>query len=307
MAIYEGEHLTTNEIPQQSAIALRMIFACVNDAGVPAETIDLLRDACMDRNIAFLEVNAREFDYDPSRRLVAGDLMYRSATSMAAIRAEQFLYAPGVATFYMGADDRLFFIATTQWLHFQRAGLLVPETLFCAAMNRPRLDGWVARLGGFPILAKMGGSAGIGVILIDSPSGLYSFVDYALSLGRQPALTRYIRDAVHWRVVVVGGRVIAAFTTEAPPGDFRAHAHNRAGSFTDSPPAAIATLAIDAVRVTRLEFGGVDILERSDGCYVLESNFPCYFARAQVAGGIDTAGAMVDHLMHKAAGTSDSN
>jgi len=34
--------------------------------------------------------------------------------------------------------------------------------------------------------------------------------------------------------------------------------------------------------------------------YVLESNFPFYTPHAQVIGGIDVTGAMIDHLLRKA-------
>jgi hypothetical protein len=34
--------------------------------------------------------------------------------------------------------------------------------------------------------------------------------------------------------------------------------------------------------------------------YVLESNFPFYTPHAQLIGGIDVAGAMLDHLLRKA-------
>lgn len=60
-------------------------------------------------------------------------------------------------------------------------------------------------------------------------------------------------------------------------------------------------MAVTATRASRLEFGGVDVLEAPDGrLHVLESNFPYYFGQAQVVAGIDMAGAMVEHLMAKA-------
>ena len=278
-----------------------MTFACVNDR-VPAVILDLLREACRTREVEFLEIDVREFDFDPQRRLLPGDLLFRPGTTTAALRVEQFLYAPGVATFYAGSDDRLFFISMTQWLLFERAGLPVPPTVYCSSANRVLLDAWIPRLGGYPVLAKMGGSGGIGVIMLESPATLYSFVEYALALGRQPALSAYIRDAVHWRIIVIGTRVVAALTCEPQRGDFRANAPNSAGIYTTDPPPVVAALAIEAVRVTRLEFGGVDIVERADGSYVLESNFPFYFPHAQVEGGIDVAGAMLDHLLQKAGG-----
>ena len=34
--------------------------------------------------------------------------------------------------------------------------------------------------------------------------------------------------------------------------------------------------------------------------YLLEANFPCYYAQAQLKGGVDVAGAMVDYLLSQA-------
>lgn len=279
----------------------RVVFACVNDR-VTSLTLDPLREACEARGIEYRQFDALEFDYDPAHQLARGDMMYRAGASATALRVEQFLYAPGVATFYAGNDDRPFFVHTNQSLHFERAGLPVPLTVYCAGRDRSRLNAWVKRLGGFPILAKMGGQAGIGVVLVESAAALYSFVDFALEIGRQPALSAYIRDAVLWRVVIVGSKPVVAYTCSPEPGDFRAIAPLEADAetYTTEPPAAIAELAAAAVRVTGLEFGGVDILKRADGCYVLESNFPCFFALAQIRVGIDVAGPMLDYLVRKA-------
>lgn len=55
-----------------------------------------------------------------------------------------------------------------------------------------------------------------------------------------------------------------------------------------------------AVRALRYEFGGVDILEHPTGrLYLLESNFPCYFATPQEVIGTDVAGAMLEYLVEK--------
>ena len=77
---------------------------------------------------------------------------------------------------------------------------------------------------------------------------------------------------------------------------------SEASAFYDAVPADIASLAILGTEVLEREFGGVDILQASDGVlYLLEVNYPCYFAEAQVVSGIDIAGAMIDHLLAKAA------
>jgi len=274
-------------------------FTCVLDrstAAVPAA----LRGACERRGIEYREVEAPNFDFDPAERLPAGDLLYRPATSLAAMRVEQFLFAPGVATFYAGSDDRIFFVGTSQPLAFERAGIRVPKTVYCASRDYDLLDRFAQRVGGLPLLAKMGGQAGAGVVILESHRALYSFVDYALSIGRPPMLTAFLANTRPWRVVVVGDRCVAAAELVCIHGDFRAIAHGGSGSFTTEPPSAVAAAAVAAVKATRLEFGGVDILDTADGPYVLESNFPCFFPEAELLAGIDVSGAMVDHLIRKA-------
>lgn len=274
-------------------------FGCVTER-VARTTLDLLQDSCRKRAVEYIEIDAQRFNYDEAAVLSAGDMLYRPASTPAALRVEQFVYAPGVATFYAGPDDRIFFVPTTQPLHFKRAGLPIPTTVFCGSADRELLKAWIVRLGGFPLLAKMGGQAGVGVVMLDSYPSLCSFVDYAIANNRHPTLTAYIKDAVLWRVVVVGERAIAAYTCCAEPGDFRAYIPEGVETFTTDPPLKLATLAVEAVRALHLELGGVDILARDGGAYVLESNFPFSFQRAQLTYGFDIAAAIVDHLLRKA-------
>jgi RimK-like ATP-grasp domain len=272
-------------------------FACVGDA-INESVTSLLRAACERRGVAYTEVPAATFAFDPATRLGPGDLMYRPAASTAALRVEQFLYGPGVGTFYRGDDDRPFFVGITQPFMFERAGLCVPPTIYCGSADRALLATWAERLGGYPLLAKMGGQGGRGVVILESYRALCSFVDHALQLRHEPMLTAFIENARHWRVMVVGERAVAAYRCKAEPGDFRACTPDDA--FTTEPPLPVGAIAIAAVRATRLEFGGVDVLECDDRCYVLESNFPCYFPHAELLAGIDVSGAMVEHLIRKA-------
>jgi hypothetical protein len=259
----------------------------------------LLRAACEARRIAFEEVDAALFDYAPERALRAGDMLYCTTALPAAARVEQFLVGPGVGTFY--ADPRrVFFNHTNQPLLFERAGLPIPASVSCTSKERSLVDVWCARAGGFPLLAKMGGFAGNGVVMIESRAALYSFVDYAHAIGRVPTLCAYVDGAEAWRVIVVGDRAVAAYRCIAREGDFRATEPDPDGPFLAEVPSKAGRLAIAAVAAMGLEFGGVDLLLRVDEHYVLESNFPCYFPHAQVLGGIDVAGAMIDHLRLKA-------
>ncbi len=126
-----------------------MRFCLVSEAGVPEESVRLLREACQRRDIAFEVVTAKTFDFDPARRLHAGDLLYTAAVSLAAARAEQFLFAPGVATFYV-ADDGIYFA--------------------------PRTPTLLAESAGVPMV--VGRAYGIGVMLAESMPSLRSLADF---------------------------------------------------------------------------------------------------------------------------------
>jgi glutathione synthase/RimK-type ligase-like ATP-grasp enzyme len=56
------------------------------------------------------------------------------------------------------------------------------------------------------------------------------------------------------------------------------------------PSAELSKIAVSAVRLTRREFGGVDILEEARGrLFLLEANFPCYYPQAQLVTDADNA------------------
>jgi ribosomal protein S6--L-glutamate ligase len=228
-------------------------------------------------------------------------MLYRPAVSFVAQRLEQQLYAPGVATFYRDGDE-IHFGCHNPAAVFQRHGLSIPRTIFCQTSDRTLLSKYAERLGGFPLVFKIPGfSTGIGVGRLDSAASLFSFVDLSLALGRFPLLMAYVPDAVHWRLVVVGDRVVGAYRNIIIEDDFRSAATRDEADYTTPPSDRVRQLAVRATHALRLEFSGVDVLEHASGRpYLLEANFPCYFAQAQDVAGVDISGAMLDHLIEKA-------
>jgi hypothetical protein len=278
-----------------------MRFCLVSEASVPEETVSLLREACRERGIPVDVVTAKTFDFDPSQRLQAGDMLYRAATSVAAYRVEQFLFAPGVATFY-ATPNGVFFNVNLQTLLMESAGIPMPKTVYLASSGPVLLRRQVDRVGGFPVVVKvLGRSSGIGVMLAESMASLRSQVDFAIAQGHNPLLCQYIRDAVHWRVIVLGGRAIATYRNKPMADDFRSCGSTDRADFEARPPAAVIETALRATATCGLEFAGVDVLEDPAGnAWFLEANFPCYYPQAQLHGGVDIAGPMVDFLAAKA-------
>lgn len=273
---------------------------CVDD-GVPEETTRLLRTACEQRGFIYAEVQAHDFDFSAVTPLEPGALLFRPAVSLAAVRVEQALWTPGVATFYREPDG-IFRTVAPPTTVYDHAGLPIPRSLWGNTTNRGLLKTYVEALGGLPIVMKFPGNAGgIGVLRIDTLAGLYSTMDHAHASGHHPLLSAYIADATHWRCVVVGDRVVGFYRNRLEEDDFRTYASADAADYGTPPAPEILELSVRAAQALELEFGGVDILEHPSGRhYLLETNFPCYFAGAQLVGGHDVTGAMLDHLADKA-------
>jgi hypothetical protein len=276
------------------------VLAIIDD-DVPSETVDLIDAAAARRGIATELVDAPRFDFSPERGLCPGDMVYRPAISMHATRVEQHLWTPQIASFDLDPDGPLF-ANINAMTTFARAGLPVPRTYWLASGNRALIQTYVEALGGFPIVVKaLGYSRGVGTIRADSLASLYSIVDYALVQGTKPLLTSYVEDAVHWRVVVVGYAAVASYRNVLDEGDFRTSGSDDLDDYRAPPPEGAEALAVAACRALRHAHGGVDLLEHPSGrLYLLEANYPCYYATAQLEAGVDVAGAMVDWLLRRA-------
>jgi hypothetical protein len=275
-------------------------FFCITDRTVPEESTRLLREACEERDVLFTAIQAYDFDFDPDTRLQPGSMLYKNAVAMAATRVEQFLIDEEVATFY-GEPSRAYFDCLNSAAWLDRAGVPVPRGFHCHSTDRTIIRRYVDWLGGLPVVVKTpGGEGGVGTMIADTFAGLFSLLDYVLNRGTTPQLLAYVPDAVHWRVVVVGERAAAAYPNVRNEGDFRTGPSIRPADYTASPEPEMAAVAVSATRALGLEFGGVDVMRHESGrLYVLEVNQPCYYPQAQLRGGIDVAGAMVDHLLEK--------
>jgi hypothetical protein len=276
-------------------------FYCVNEDGVPNETTTLLRNSCRKRKVKYIEIDAASFDYSAKRQLAPGDLLYCVGTSDGARQVEQFLYKKGVATFY-AEESAIYYDCSNPALVLQRAGLPVPRTVYCSTADRGVLRKYVKEVGGFPLVLKFPGwSRGIGVIRVDSFPSLLSVVDFALARWDNPLVCAYISNSSQWRLTVVGDRVVSAHRNRIRADDFRTSCSDDADDYAIPPDQETKDLAVTAVQTFKLELGGVDILRDPHGrLYLLEVNFPVYYAKAQQMTGVDISGAIIEFLLRKA-------
>lgn len=261
-----------------------------------------LVDAAQQSGLDAVVVQPQHFDHVSPPVLNHGDLLYRVAITHEACVIEQQLIHPGVATCYrnpLGA----FTIWDNQTLFLARYGVPVPRTFHAMTTDRQELSRRVEALGGLPVVFKVPGkSLGVGVVKVDNWPTFFSVADALESAhGQHVHLMACVEPAEHWRILVVNGDVAAAYKNLPQEDDFRTCVdEDQKDCFTSPAPESAQNVAIEACEALGLEFGGVDVLVHGSGReYVLEVNFPCYFAHPKHAINLDVAAQLVAHLKQK--------
>jgi RimK family alpha-L-glutamate ligase len=189
----------------------------------------------------------------------------------------------------------------------REAGVPTPETVVCErasdamdaihAMLAPRDDGYA----GGVVVKPIFGSMGHGIVRVNDPDVAFRVVQTL----EQLRAVFYVQRAVDCggrdvRVFVVGGRVIGAIERRAPAGDWRANVSRGGSARPFELPPAWEALALHAAAALGTDYAGVDLLPARDGMvFVLEVNGVPGWEGLQRATGIDVAGAIVEHLMHR--------
>jgi RimK family alpha-L-glutamate ligase len=181
----------------------------------------------------------------------------------------------------------------------QEAGLPTPETVVCESAA----DAVAAvRAMGDAIIKPIFGSMGHGMVRVSDP-------EVAARVGRaleQMRAVFYVQRAIDHggrdiRVFTVGRRVLGAIERRAPRGDWRTNVSKGGSAHPVRLPAEWEQLALRAAAAIGADYAGVDLLPASDGrVFVLEVNGIPGWQGLQQATGLDVAGAIVDHLLHRA-------
>lgn len=158
-----------------------------------------------------------------------------------------------------------------------KVGIPVPKTIVVRKFEF--LDDCVKAVGGYPVIIKAPfGTHGKGVTLIESRRSLYSTLDILWKFTRSSItlIQEYVAEAsgCDYRVIVVGGKVVAAMKRIARVGDFRSNL-----SLGGVAEKVVLTplekkIAVKASEALGLEISGVDILRSKEGPLVMEIN-PC--------------------------------
>ena len=180
-------------------------------------------------------------------------------------------------------------------------GLPVPPSLTVGSATF--LDDAVPEIGDYPFILKpFYGTHGIGVMLLDTPTSLSSAVETMCDLHRDYIIQSFIAEAagVDIRVLVVGGKPIAAMKRSAVPGEFRANIHQGANGEAIKLSDEYRHLATEAANVLKLGIAGVDILETKNGPVILEVNPSPGFEELASVTKINIAKVMIEYAVQLA-------
>lgn len=175
-------------------------------------------------------------------------------------------------------------------------GIAIPKTAIVRAAGQ--IPAALHAVGGLPVVLKLRqGTQGIGVMLAESLEALESILHALWSLGQDLLVQELIRESRgrDVRVLVAGGRVVAAMRRTAPPGDFRSNIHRGGSGRALQLTGEYERVAIEAVRVMGLGVAGVDLLESRSGPKVIEVNSSPGLEGLEKATRADLAAELIRH------------
>jgi len=152
-------------------------------------------------------------------------------------------------------------------------------------------------LGGPPVVVKFSeGSQGLGVMLAESAVGAESIVGAFHVVNQNILVQPFLSGDGDLRLIVVGGRVVAAMRRRAIRGEFRNNLHRGGVAVAHHPTTDERRVAVAAARAVGLAVAGVDLLETPHGPLVLEVNASPGLQGIESATGRNVAGMIVAFL-----------
>jgi len=153
-----------------------------------------------------------------------------------------------------------------------RAGVPVPSTFVTeSALQAYRHARIMKKIVYKPII----GSMGYGSLRFEDPDLAYNAFQSLEMIARPMMVQEYVPSASRdIRVFVIGERVVAAMTRQAPPGGWKSNVSQGGRASPTSLSPKLSELAIKATKSLELEYSGVDIAEipGNGGYCVLEVN-----------------------------------
>lgn len=173
----------------------------------------------------------------------------------------------------------------------------IPRTFFLDSMAD--IEVALDHVGKSPFVIKIPeGTQGTGVILAESVRSARSILESLLAQGRHVLVQEFIAESNgnDVRVIILGGRLVAAMRREAAANDFRSNLHRGGHHSKIELSVELKKTAQIAARALGLQFAGVDLIESNDGPLVLEVNSSPGLEGIEAASGENVAAACIRYV-----------
>ena len=183
----------------------------------------------------------------------------------------------------------------------QKAGLPTPQTI---VVRQPAQMAAAIDAVGLPLIVKLSeGTQGRGVLLAHTWQAAMALGQRLGQFGNPLLVQRFVAEAQgrDIRIVVVGGRSVAAMERTAAPGEYRANLHLGGTAVSYQPDAALTEIAVRAAEMHQLGCCGVDIIFSHEGPLLLEVNSSPGLEGIEMASGVDVAAAIISYLEERLA------
>ena len=173
-------------------------------------------------------------------------------------------------------------------------GIGMPHTsiAYSSALVGASLD----HVGGAPAIIKsLEGTQGLGVGIVESERSAKSIIEAFNAQKVSVLVQQFIEEAGNSdvRVLIIGGRVVAAMERTGGGGDFRSNLHRGGSSEMVQLSAEEEQTAIKAAEALGLNVCGVDLLRANEGPVVMEVNSSPGLKGIETSTGQDVAGEII--------------
>jgi len=274
--------------------ANRRLEEAAVEAGVPLRVVDATRVGALAGPAPSLWLDGEDLLGQEPAAVLGRVGNWRPDSLLAALEAA---VAAGVPTPNPPTAIR---VGRDHWRTVRRlaaAGLAVPESVAGAepeSLARVAVD----RLG-LPVVVKQRRSRmGVGVVRCATRDHLEAVLDSLWRVGDEVMVQRLVDcGGTSLRLVVVGGRVVAAARFVAATGEWRSNAARGGRALPHQADGVERSLAVAAAEAVGLGVCGVDLLPTPDGPVVVEVNPSPGLRHVEAASGVDVAREIVAELV----------
>lgn len=154
---------------------------------------------------------------------------------------------------------------------------------------------------GFPVVVKtLSGTQGSGVFLCEDRRKFDELMQliHATQANANMIVQEFVADSLgrDVRLIVVGGRIVAAMERRASDGGFKANFSQGGEVLPWSPDRDAEWLALESTRVLNLDIAGIDLLFDGDGYKVCEANSSPGFEGMELCCSVDVATEIMDFV-----------